>query len=146
MPAHFSPSGCCCSLFWSALRESGEAGVREAESEKDSSSYFDRTNTKMGDRLYSIITFGLISFVRLFILIRETENAHHRSQQLRRVRTIAPFLIKAGNPARHLWLECTAHPSPCQPDTREPCQTEKEGDGSSGHYRALPKSAQKMDN
>lgn len=39
-----------------------------------------------------------------------------------------------------------AHPAPHQPDTREPCQAEKEGDGSSGHYRALPKSAQKMDN
>lgn len=61
---------------------------------RKSSSYFGKTNTKMGDRLHSIITCGLISFVRLFAPIRETENAPHRSQQLREWEQSLPFSSK----------------------------------------------------
>lgn len=37
-------------------------------------------------------------------------------------------------------------PRSCQLRTGEPCQAGEEGDGSSGHQKDLPESAQKMNN
>lgn len=113
------------------------------ECEKDSSLYFGKTDAQMWGRLNSIITFGFISFVRVSVSSERQKMPTVILSNPREWEQSLPFSEEPAALAARWIPGVRAHP---ELHTGEPCQAGEEGDGSLGHYKDLPKSAQKMNN
>lgn len=93
-----------------------------------------KTNTKMWDRLDSIITFSLSSFVRLSRYALQSQKVPtFTPSNCRGWEQSLPFSWKPAALPAYCVAGVLGPPRSCQLNTREPCQDEKEGDGSWGH-------------